>query len=182
MEVEGENDFVKIVDFGISKVRSASLHLTGESAIMGTPNYMSPEQAAGQVQETDHRTDQWSLACIAYEMLSGRGPFVGESIHSLLYQVVHQELLRLGSLVKGLPADVEKVVARGLAKGRGDRFPTINAFSRAFLAAAAGNAAPVRRNSTASRADEKREAPMAMAPTIRPRCRNRRRCPGQRAS
>jgi serine/threonine protein kinase len=77
MEIEGEADFVKIVDFGISKVRAATLRLTGASAVIGTPNYMSPEQAAGQVEEVDHRTDQWSLACIAYELLSGRGPFLG---------------------------------------------------------------------------------------------------------
>ena len=83
LEVEGENDFVKIVDFGISKVRAASVRITGESVVMGTPNYMSPEQAAGVVDGVDHKTDQWSLACIAYEMLSGRGPFVGESIQSL---------------------------------------------------------------------------------------------------
>ena len=86
MEVEGEADFVKIVDFGISKVRAASMRLTSASAVIGTPNYMSPEQASGQVEEVDHRTDQWSLACIGYEMLSGRGPFLGETVHSLIYR------------------------------------------------------------------------------------------------
>jgi serine/threonine-protein kinase len=140
MEIEGESDFVKIVDFGISKVRAASLRLTSASAVMGTPNYMSPEQAAGQVEEVDHRTDQWSLACIAYEMLSGRGPFLGDTIHSLLFQVVHQDPPRLGSLVAGLPPEVETVVARAMAKAKADRFPTISAFSRAFVAAAAAAA------------------------------------------
>ena len=73
LEIEGETDFVKVVDFGISKVRAASVRLTGASAVMGTPNYMSPEQALGQIDEIDHRTDQWSLACIAYEMLAAGG-------------------------------------------------------------------------------------------------------------
>ena len=141
VEVEGEADFVKIVDFGISKVRAASLRLTGASAVMGTPNYMAPEQAAGQVEEVDHRTDQWSLACIVYEMLSGRGPFLGETIHSLLYQVIHQEPPRLTSLNPNLSTEIEKIVARGMSKQKGDRFPTINAFSRAFMAAAAGGGA-----------------------------------------
>jgi serine/threonine-protein kinase len=136
MEVEGEAEFVKIVDFGISKVRAASLRLTSAYAVMGTPNYMSPEQASGQVEDVDHRTDQWSLACIAYEMLAGRGPFLGDTIHSLLYQVVNQQPPQLTSLVPGLPPEVEKVVARGMAKAKADRFPTINAFSRAFAAAA----------------------------------------------
>jgi len=138
MEIEGEADFVKVVDFGISKVRAASLRLTAASAVMGTPNYMSPEQAAGQIESVDHRTDQWSLACITYEMLSGRGPFLGETIHSLLYQVINQEPPRLGALNPALPPEIEKVVARGMSKGKGDRFPTINAFSRAFTAAATG--------------------------------------------
>jgi serine/threonine-protein kinase len=138
LEIEGEADFVKIVDFGISKVRAASLRLTGQSALLGTPNYMSPEQAAGQIEAVDHRTDQWSLACIAYEMLSGRGPFLGETVHSLIYQVINQEPPRLGQLNAALPPDVEKVVARGMAKAKGDRFPTINAFARAFAAATAG--------------------------------------------
>jgi serine/threonine protein kinase len=141
LEVEGETDFVKIVDFGISKVRAASVRLTGASALVGTPNYMSPEQAAGQVDEIDHKTDQWSLACIAYETLAGRGPFVGDTVHSLLYQVIHQEPPRLTAIVPGLPEEVENVIRRALSKRQADRFPTVNAFSRAL--AAASTAVPV---------------------------------------
>ena len=137
LEVEGETDFVKVVDFGISKVRAASLRITEESAVIGTPNYMSPEQALGQL-EIDHKTDQWSLACIAYEMLAGRGPFIGESVHSLLYQVVHEEPPPLGRLVPGLPEEVETTIRRAMAKRPADRFPTVVAFSRAFTAAIEG--------------------------------------------
>jgi serine/threonine-protein kinase len=79
------------------------------------------------------------LACIAYEMLAGRGPFLGETIHSLLYQVINQEPPRLTSLNPSIPPEVEKVVARGMAKAKGDRFPTINAFSRELVAAATGS-------------------------------------------
>ena len=192
MEVEGEADFVKIVDFGISKVRAASLRLTGASAVMGTPNYMSPEQAAGQVEEIDHRTDQWSLACIAYEMLSGRGPFLGETIHSLLYQVIHQEPPRLGSLNPKLPPEIEKVVARGLSKQKADRFPTINAFSRAFIAAAAGGAASVAIGTAPTQAQvawvrqrrPRQRATSSLHFRSRPRSRERRpswrrRCPSR---
>ena len=71
LSVEGETDFVKVVDFGISKVRSASTKLTAALAVMGTPNYMAPEQAAGRVNDIDARTDQWALACIAYELVAG---------------------------------------------------------------------------------------------------------------
>jgi eukaryotic-like serine/threonine-protein kinase len=140
LEAEGESDFVKIVDFGISKVRAASVRITGESVVMGTPNYMSPEQATGQIDGVDHKTDQWSLACIAYEMLSGRGPFVGDSIQSLLYQVVHEDPRALKDLVSGLPDEVANVIRRALSKKTADRFSTVNAFSRALVAASAGAA------------------------------------------
>jgi serine/threonine-protein kinase len=142
LEVEGETDFVKVVDFGISKVRAATTKLTGASAVMGTPNYMSPEQARGQIDEIDHRTDQWSLACIAYEMLTGRGPFVGDSAVSLLYQVIHEEPPSIAKRAPGVPPDVEKVVRRGLAKDMNDRYPTITAFARALEAAGSGAKQP----------------------------------------
>jgi serine/threonine-protein kinase len=143
LEVEGETDFVKVVDFGISKVRAATTKLTGASAVMGTPNYMSPEQARGQIDDIDHRTDQWSLACIAYEMLTGRGPFVGESAASLLYQVIHEEPPPIAKRAPGLPADVEKVIRRGLAKRMEDRYPSITAFSRALELACTAATTPI---------------------------------------
>ena len=80
LDIAGTKDFVKVLDFGISKVRSASTKLTRTSSIMGTPNYMSPEQARGQIDDIDERTDQWALGCIAWECLAGRGPFVGENV------------------------------------------------------------------------------------------------------
>jgi serine/threonine-protein kinase len=161
LEIEGETDFVKIVDFGISKVRAASVRLTGASAVIGTPNYMSPEQAAGQIDEIDHKTDQWSLACIAYEMLAGRGPFTGESIPSLLYQVIHQEPARLTAMVPGVPEEVENVIRRALSKRRVDRFPTVNAFSRALAVAATG--VPVAADSGAN-ISQKTELPEPQLP------------------
>jgi serine/threonine-protein kinase len=167
LEIEGEVDFVKVVDFGISKVRAASLRLTNASALVGTPNYMSPEQARGEIDEIDHRTDQWSLACIAYEMLAGRGPFVGETVHSLLYQVIHQEPPRLTTLVPGLPDDVAKVIARGLAKDKASRFPTINAFSRALVEAAKAPSAPIE-SSTSGHASVKPAAPPPPSATAAP--------------
>ena len=138
MDIEGETDFIKVVDFGISKVKAATTKLTGASVVMGTPNYMSPEQARGQIEDIDHRTDQWSLACIAYEMLTGRGPFVGENAVSLLYQVIHQEPPPLALRAPGLPEGVQRVLSRALSKSMADRFGSITDFSRAFDAAANG--------------------------------------------
>jgi len=140
LSVEGETDFVKVVDFGISKVRSATTKLTAALAVMGTPNYMAPEQAAGRIAEIDGRTDQWALACIAYELLAGRPPFVGEDVASLLYQVIHQAPSPISQMSPGLPIAVEAVLHRALSKPQAERFATLTEFSRAFEGAASGKA------------------------------------------
>jgi len=140
VRVQGE-DFAKVLDFGISKVRAASTALTNASTLMGTPMYMAPEQAKGDI-ELDHLTDQWALACIAFEMLAGRPPFVGDDTAALLYQVVHEEPPRLSNFVKTLPVEVERAVQRALLKHPAERFPNVTAFARAFEAAATGQALP----------------------------------------
>ena len=132
LNVAGEVDFVKVVDFGISKVRAAVTRLTQASVVMGSPQYMSPEQALGRVDEIDLRTDEWALASITWEMLSGRCPFTGEDVASLLYQVVHENPPSLAAAVPGLRSDVEEVLRMALAKKREDRFASIGAFARAL--------------------------------------------------
>ena len=160
LSVEGETDFVKVVDFGISKVRAAGTKLTAALAVMGTPNYMAPEQAEGRIDEIDHRTDQWALACIAYELVGGRPPFVGENVASLLYQVIHQAPSPLASMNPGLPSQVEDVLRRALSKTQIGRFSTMTEFSRAFEGAASGRRRlsrrrrPRRRRGNRARADD----------------------------
>jgi hypothetical protein len=104
--------------------------------IMGTPDYMSPEQARGRIEEIDHRTDQWALAAMTYEMLSRRTPFAGEDVASVLYQVTREEPRSLSKLVRGLPLEIERVVHRALSKRPGDRFASVIAFARALEEAA----------------------------------------------
>jgi serine/threonine-protein kinase len=135
LRVEGVIDFVKVVDFGISKVKASSEKLTRASVMMGTPAYMAPEQATGRVDDIDHRTDQWALACIAWEMLSSDVPFAGKDTPTLLYNITHGEPPPLKA--PDLPPDVEAVLRRALSKRQGDRFPTISAFARALSAATA---------------------------------------------
>jgi len=132
----GNQELVKLLDFGISKVRGGVSNLTRTDTVMGTPNYMSPEQASGRTDEADGRADQFALAAIAYEMLSAHMAFPGESAPSVLYRVVHEQPPKLRTWVAGLPSALEKVVNRGLAKRPADRFPTIVAFSEAFDEAA----------------------------------------------
>jgi serine/threonine-protein kinase len=81
--------FVKLLDFGISMGNAAAARLTGKFDVLGTPDYMAPEQALDS-SRTDHRADQWSLACLVYEMLAGRPPFTGDSVVELLRNVVQE--------------------------------------------------------------------------------------------
>jgi serine/threonine-protein kinase len=137
VELPGEPDFAKVLDFGISKVRAASTQLTKASSIIGTPNYMSPEQATGMLDEIDHRTDQWSLACIVWEMLAGRPPFASDDMSAVFYQVIHLEPRPLRKQAPDLPVAVEAVLHRALAKDMADRFPSIRDFASALASAAA---------------------------------------------
>jgi serine/threonine-protein kinase len=138
LEIAGEPDFVKVLDFGISKVRSATTKLTRTASVMGTPNYMSPEQARGKTDEIDERTDQWALACIAWECLSGEGPFIGENVPSILFQIVHEPPPALLPKVSGLHPQVEDVLLRALAKDKRQRFAGVGDFAEALEAAVSG--------------------------------------------
>ena len=136
VEVPGEPDFVKILDFGISKVRAATTQLTKASAIIGTPNYMSPEQATGMLDEIDHRTDQWAVGCIVWEMLSGRPPFASDDMSAVFYQVIHLDPQPLRNRTPDLPPGVEAVLRRALSKRVTDRFPSVGDFANALASAA----------------------------------------------
>jgi serine/threonine-protein kinase len=138
VKVKGEDDFVKVLDFGISKIKAARIKLTRARAVLGTPEYMSPEQATGLIEEIDHRTDQWALGCIAWEMLSGHAPFIADDSSALFYQVINMDPHPLSKRAPGLPPDVEPVLRRALAKRPSDRFPSIKDFAFALEMAATG--------------------------------------------
>jgi serine/threonine-protein kinase len=159
VRVPGDADFVKVVDFGISKVLKASTtKLTRAQMVVGTPEYMSPEQAAGQVDAVDHRSDQWSLSCIVWRMLVGQQPFVGPDVNTILHQVMNGEPPPLGpDAARLLPGQVEAVLRRAVSKRQQDRFPTITAFARSFEAAAAPHLKP-------SAARDERPAPARSTP------------------
>lgn len=140
VELSGEPDFAKVLDFGISKVRAANTQLTKASSIIGTPNYMAPEQATGMLDDIDHRTDQWALACIVWEMLSGRPPFAADDISAVFYQVIHLDPQPLRKLAPDVPEAVETVLRRALSKDIANRFSSVRDFAKALADAAEGAA------------------------------------------
>jgi serine/threonine protein kinase len=137
--VPGEPTLVKLLDFGISKpIASGGRRLTGKHQLLGTPQYMAPEQALGEHQLIDGRTDQFALAAMVYEMLCGAHPFDADDLLDLLRRIVHEPAPPLSRLAPelDLPA-LDAVLLRALSKHPDDRFADIADFIRAFAEAAA---------------------------------------------
>jgi serine/threonine protein kinase/Flp pilus assembly protein TadD len=124
-----------VTDFGIAKAvtAAAASTLTQTGATVGTPAYMSPEQAAGAA-ELDGRSDVYSLGCVVYEMLSGRTPFTGPTAQAIIAQCFTEPPPPLRGSRGDLPDWLEPVVMKSLAKDAGDRFATAAQFSQALKA------------------------------------------------
>jgi serine/threonine-protein kinase len=127
-----EPERVKILDFGVSKIRSVTMKITGASAVIGTPQYMAPEQAEGRADAVNAAADQFSLAAIVYEMLAGKPPFAGDSLAAIAYRIVHESPAPLTSFRPDLPNEVQHVVARGLSKNSDERFGSASDFAIAL--------------------------------------------------
>jgi serine/threonine-protein kinase len=136
LSIDGVTDFPKLLDFGISKLLTASTQLTGPATVLGTPEYMSPEQASGRTAAVDHRADQWALACTTWRMLSGGPPFLAANLEDLLRRITREEPPPLVAGPSPLSAELDRVLRRALSKRPTDRFATITAFCRALQAAA----------------------------------------------
>ncbi len=111
---------VKVTDFGIAKAISSSRTRTG--VILGTPNYMSPEQIMGQ--KVDPRSDVFSLGVVFYQLLTGELPFQGDNLSSLLYQITQVKHPPLRSFNSRIPVACEQIMDKALAKNLDERFKT----------------------------------------------------------
>jgi serine/threonine-protein kinase len=120
---------VKIADFGLAKLAAASFS-TDAGRVVGTLHYMSPEQL--QAKPVTGATDQYALAAMAYEILTGRPVFDAETVGQFGYKIVHEIPVPPHTLVPGLPVATEAVFAQALAKEPADRFPDCLAFSAAL--------------------------------------------------
>lgn len=123
----------KILDFGVSKAGGTGTLTKGH--VVGTPAYMAPEQARGE--DVDHRADVYSLAAILYRAITGHPAFTGKDVPSTLYDVVYRVPTQPSILVN-TPADIDRVLAIGLAKDPADRFATAVELARWFAAAVDG--------------------------------------------
>jgi TolB-like protein len=109
----------KIVDFGLAKL-ARQTRLTRAGTTLGTVTYMSPEQARGE--ETDERSDIWSLGVVLYEMATGRPPFEGEHEQAIIYSILNQTPEPVGRALPGAPKGLERILAKALAKNPHERY------------------------------------------------------------
>lgn len=140
VDVGGAGDWAKVLDFGIAKITEKvgqDTALTAPNLIIGTPQYMSPEQCS-QAAELDKRSDIYSLGVILYEMLVGHVPFTGESPTAIMMKHLQEPPPSVLDERRDLPAAVARVVTRALAKRPEDRFQSAGELSEELTAAADG--------------------------------------------
>ena len=127
-----------VADFGIAQAMSAAgeCRLTGTGLALGTPHYMSPEQATGGV--LDGRADLYSLGCMVYEMLTGTPPFTGASVQAVLARHSVDVVPRVRAVRPAVPEAVDRVLLHALAKAPADRYATMADFAAALSRAASG--------------------------------------------
>jgi len=132
-----DSNSVKVMDFGIARAMAdSSATMTQTQAVVGTAQYLSPEQARGET--VDARSDLYSAGCLLYEMLTGRPPFIGDSPVSVAYQHVREIPEPASSLNPDVSEALDSVLAKALQKNRADRFQDAAAFRRALRAARSG--------------------------------------------
>ncbi len=124
----------KVVDFGIAKVElqagQMDKKLTQAGTVLGSPDYMSPEQARG-VEDIDHRTDIWSFCVVLYESITGRVPFEDDNYNALLRKIIEQPTPSIIDLAAG-DQELARVIEKGLAKDRNERWQSMRALGEAL--------------------------------------------------
>ncbi|GGB89778.1 serine/threonine protein kinase [Knoellia flava TL1] len=138
---------VKVMDFGIARaIADTAATMTQTQAVIGTAQYLSPEQAQGQT--VDARSDLYSAGCMLYELLTGRPPFIGDSPVAIAYQHVGEQPIPPSALEDSVPDELDAVVLHSLAKPREDRYQDAASFRSDLQRVRLGR--PVSREATAS--------------------------------
>ncbi|HET9255437.1 MAG TPA: alpha/beta fold hydrolase, partial [Pseudonocardiaceae bacterium] len=137
-------DFAYLADFGVARAVSGGPALTVTGSVVGTPAYIAPERF--QDQPDDHLADIYALGCVLYEALTGSPPFGGQGLAALMYAHINQAPPRASAQRRGLPAALDEVIARGMAKDPRQRFPTAGELASAASDALRGPASTAPRN------------------------------------
>src|SRR5438552_17900442 len=147
-------DRVKVSDFGIAKVTDSGEHLTMTGSLLGTPSYMSPEQARGAT--LDGRSDLFSTGCVLYEMLAGKKAFRGDSITGLIFKIITEEPPPIREFDPAIPDKMVRILAKALAKTPEMRYQTGRDMAEDLVALSRPGATPTLR-----------QAELATAPGLR---------------
>ncbi len=118
-----------VVDFGLARDAGAISSHTITGQLLGTPAYMSPEQAKGDSDQIGETTDIWALGAILYECLTGRSPFAGKPLHETIHSILHDEPVRPRKLDPRVPLDLETICLKALSKQPQDRYTSALAFA-----------------------------------------------------
>jgi serine/threonine protein kinase len=157
-------DRVKVTDFGIAKVTDSGEHLTMTGSLLGTPSYMSPEQARGGA--IDGRSDLFSLGCVVYEMLAGKKAFRGESITALIFKIITEEPPNIREQHPDIPDEMVRIITRALSKSPEARYQTGREMADDLLALTRPGSTPTIRQRETPTAPGSALSPTA-APTFR---------------
>ncbi len=177
-----------LTDFGISKALQSASGFTATGQVIGTPHYMSPEQARGE--DVAGASDQYSLAVVGYRLLSGRLPFEDDSVHTVIYKHVFEVPPPIRTVRQDIPAFLATAIHRALEKDPDDRFPTMEAFATGVwpenpvtptdrISAAT---TPIRRSTPSTDAPTEISQPTATVGRPRAPARKRRRWPAVAAA
>ncbi|MGZ3448707.1 MAG: serine/threonine protein kinase [Polyangiales bacterium] len=132
--------FVKILDFGISKVQGKDTNLTRTGMIMGTPNYMAPEQARGE--KVDHRVDVYALGAMLYRMVTGKRAFEGTDAGAVITAVLNDDPRRPRDIEPSIPEALEVVIQRAMAKDKSERYQSMEELDRDLAVFDSGSGVP----------------------------------------
>jgi serine/threonine-protein kinase len=154
---------LKIADFGVAKIVTQTVTMTG--TVLGSPAYMSPEQI--KAEKIDGRTDQYSLAVVAYELFSGRKPFEAETLSSLVYKIAQQPPPPLETVPPQLAGRVGPVLLRALAKEPETRYPSCMAFVEALEASLRAPVHAAARPAAPPKVEIPRTPPLKPGPAVR---------------
>jgi eukaryotic-like serine/threonine-protein kinase len=141
-----ENGTAKVTDFGIARAVDPGEGLTETGTVLGTSGYIAPEQASGR--RVDARSDQYSLGVVLYELLTGELPYSGDNVMAVAMKHLHEPVPRVRDRRRDVPASVDAIVSRAMAKRPEDRFPSTDDMVAALEAAQDGIASDLSEGAT----------------------------------